>query len=48
MGDFTNMLNQSLATLSVPPRLMAQVQKVVIINTCSFMYNFVSDEVHLL
>jgi len=47
MGNFTNMLNQSLATLNVPTRLMALVQKVVIINTCSTMWNFVSDEAHL-
>jgi hypothetical protein len=26
---------------------MAQVQKVVIINICSIMWKFVSDEVHL-
>ena len=46
-GVFPNMLNQSLTTLNVPPRLLFQFQKLVIINTCSIMRKFVSDEVSL-
>lgn len=46
-GFFINMLNQSLTTPNVPPRLRAQVQEVVTINICSIIWKFVSDEVHL-
>jgi hypothetical protein len=43
----SNMLNQSITTLNVPPHLLSQVQKMVILNTCSIVRKFPSDEVHL-
>lgn len=46
-GVFISMLNQNLTTLSVLPRLMAQVEEVVIINICASIWKFISDEVHL-
>jgi hypothetical protein len=45
MGAIPNMLNQSLTTLNLP---LCQVQKVGILNTCSIMRKFLSDEVHFL
>jgi hypothetical protein len=41
------MLNQSLANLNLPPRLLSQVQQVVVLNTCSIVRKFLNDEIHL-
>jgi len=36
----------SLTNLNLPPRLLSQVQNVVIINTCSIGRKFIIDEGH--
>jgi hypothetical protein len=41
------MLNQSLTNLNIPPRLLSQVQKVAVLNTCTIVRKFLSDEVQL-
>jgi hypothetical protein len=42
-----NMLNQRFTTLNLPPRLPSRVQTAVVLNTCSIVGKFLSDEVHL-
>ena len=46
-GVIPNMLNQSLTTLNLPPRLMSQVQKVAVLNTCSIARKSLNVEAHL-
>ena len=46
-GAIPNMLNQSLTNLNIPPRLLSQVQKVAVLNTCTVVRKFLSDEVQL-
>ena len=46
-GVFPNMLNQSLTTLNLPPRLLFQVQKVAVLNTCYIAKKFLDVEAHL-
>ena len=41
------MLNQSLTTLNLPPRLLSQVQQVVALNICSSVRKVLSDKVYL-
>ena len=40
MGVIPNKLNQSLTTFSLLPSLLSQVQKVVVLNTCSTVRKF--------
>jgi len=47
MAVTPNMLNQSPTNFSLLPCLVSQVQRVVILDTCSIVRNFHSDEVHL-
>jgi len=47
MGVNPNTLNLSLTNFCVPPRLPSQVQKKVVLNICSIVRKFLSDEVHL-
>jgi hypothetical protein len=47
MGVNPNMLNHIPTNPNLPPRLLSQVQKVVILNTCSIVRKFHNDEVHL-
>jgi hypothetical protein len=42
-----NMLEQSLARLSLPPCMMLKAEKVVILNTCSIVKRLRNDEVRL-
>jgi len=42
-----NVTNQGFTTPNLPPRLLPQVQKVVVLNSCSFVRKFLIDEVHL-
>jgi hypothetical protein len=44
--DIHNMLNQSLTAITLPPCLLSQVQKVIILNNCCITRKFLSDEVH--
>jgi hypothetical protein len=46
-GVVPKMLNQSLTTLNLPPRLLSWVQQVVTPNTCSTVRKFLSHEVYL-
>jgi hypothetical protein len=46
-GVIPNMLNQSLTTLNLPPRLLSQVQKMVVLNTSSIARKFLNVEAHL-
>ena len=46
-GLIRKMLNQSLTTLNLPPRLLSPVREVVLLNTCSIVRSFLSDEGHL-
>jgi hypothetical protein len=47
VGVIPNMLNQSLTILDLLPRLLSQVQTMVVLNTCSIVRKFLSDECHL-
>ena len=47
MGVNPNTLNLSLTVLNVPPHLPSQVQKMVVLNICSIVRKFHSNEVHL-
>ena len=47
MGVLPNMHNQSLTTLNLPPRLLSQVQKMVVLNTSSIARKFLNGEAHL-
>jgi hypothetical protein len=42
------MLNQSPTTLILPPFLLSEVQKVVVLNSCSVVGKFLTDEDHLI
>jgi hypothetical protein len=46
MGVNPNMLNQNPTNFSLPLCLVSQVQR-FILDTCSIVRNFLSDEVHL-
>ena len=46
-GSSRNMLSQRFATLILPPRLLYEVQKVVVLNPCSMVRKFLNDEVYL-
>ena len=46
MGVNPNTLNLSLTNLNVPPRQPSQVQKMVVLNICSIVRQFHSDEVN--
>jgi hypothetical protein len=41
------MLNQSLTNLSLQPRLLSQIYKVVTLHICYIVRKFLHDEVHL-
>jgi hypothetical protein len=43
----TNMLNQSLTVLSLPPCLSSQVQKADILNTYCTVREFLNDDAHV-
>ena len=45
MGVIPNMLNQSLTTLNLPPRILPQIQKMIILNTSA--RKFLNVEAHL-
>jgi hypothetical protein len=47
MGLNPNTLNRNLTNLCVPPQLPSHVQKMVVLNICSIVRKFLSDEVHL-
>jgi Na+/H+-translocating membrane pyrophosphatase len=47
VGIIPSMLNQSLTNINLPPHILSQVQKVVMLNTCSIVRKFLNDEVHL-
>jgi hypothetical protein len=47
MGVTPNKLNQNLTTFSWVPSLLSQVQKVVVLNTCSTVRKFLNDGVYL-
>ena len=46
-GVTPNMLNQSPTTLNLPPLLLSEVQRVVILNNCSVVRKFLNHEDHL-
>jgi hypothetical protein len=43
-----NMFNKSHTNLNLQPCLLSQVQRVVLLNTCSIIRKFLNDEFHLL
>jgi hypothetical protein len=46
-GVIPNTFHQSLTTFNLPPRLLSQVQKMVVLNTSSIARKFLSVEVRL-